>query len=77
MSAGSRCTLARLQCCVLPILSILDSWCLFCLQATRGCQLAAEDSSTDSITPDDHTTNVVKGVGAAALFLEALLVGLL
>ena len=76
-SQTSRRMFAHLECCVLPFLCILNRRCLFCLQATQGCQLAAEDSSTDSTTPDDHATNVVKGVGAAALFLEALLVGLL
>lgn len=60
---------------MIDLWSILDGWCLFCLQATQICQLTAEESSTDSTTPDDHATNVVKGVGAAALFLEALLVG--
>ena len=64
-------------CCVIRFLTILDRYCLRRLQATQGCQLTAEDASTDSTTPDEPTTTVVKGVGAAALFLEALLVGLM
>ena len=60
---------------MIDLWSILDGWCLFCLQATQSCQLTVEESSTDSTTPDDHATNVVKGVGAARMAVSMLTLG--